>query len=109
MPLKDENLINVFIGNQESQKLAERHVELALVQAACILALEGINRATATQVADKTIETYQVDITPAFTGQVFASLNIPTATSHGKSRFILEYENLEKFNPRKIIQNLLED
>lgn len=92
----DENFINAIAGNQASNKLSEVNTGLALVQAASILALEGITRATAKQVTDKAIETYSVEVIPSFTGQLFSSLGITTVTSHGKSRFVLEYESLEK-------------
>ena len=92
----DDNFINSLAGNQASNRLHEVTIELALVQAACILALEGIARATAKQVTDKATYIYKVELIPSFTGQLFSSLGIRTVTSHGKSRFVLEYEHLEK-------------
>jgi hypothetical protein len=43
----DESLINVFAGNNTSRGLSDLKVQLALVQSACTLALEGTIRATA--------------------------------------------------------------
>lgn len=92
----DDNFMNSLAGNQASNRLHEVTLELALIQAACIIALEGITRATAKQVTDKAKDIYNVELIPSFTGQLFSSLGIPSVTSHGKSRFVLDYESLEK-------------
>jgi len=93
---------SMFIRNLNDLK-----VSLALVQAACAFALEGTSRATASQVTERAMSDYDMEATASFTGQVFSSLGIATVTSHGKSRFVLEYEPLEEI--RKGIATQCED
>ena len=69
---------------------------LALIQTAYAMAVEGTTRATATQIADREANEYGYSITPSNVGQVFAALEIRTATSHGKTRFVLDIKQLEQ-------------
>jgi len=93
---------SMFIRNLNDLK-----VSLALIQAACAFALEGTSRATASQITERAMSDYDMEATASFTGQVFSSLGITTVTSHGKSRFVLEYEPLEEI--RKGISVQCED
>jgi chromosome segregation ATPase len=92
----DESVLNLFIGNDASHGLSELKAKLALVQAACTLALEGITRATASEISMKAAREYQVEATPSFTGMIFSAMGIRTVTTHGKSKFVLESNQLEK-------------
>jgi myosin heavy subunit len=92
----DESFINLFVGNNASNGLSELKVQLALIQAACTLAIEGISRATASEISNKAIQDYQVEATPSFTGMTFSAIGIRTVTTHGKSKFVLEENELEK-------------
>lgn len=92
----DIDFINTIKGSQISRGLSDLEIQLALIQAACAMALQGVTRATATEITNKAIAEYEIEATASFTGQTFANLNIRTATSHGKSRFILEYDHLER-------------
>jgi len=92
----DETMMNMFMGNNASNGLSELKVQLALIQVACTLAIEGITRATASEISNKALQVYQVEVTPSFTGQSFANIGIRTVTTHGKSKFVLDSEQLEK-------------
>jgi DNA repair exonuclease SbcCD ATPase subunit len=92
----DENLLNVFFGNNASQGLSELKIQLALIQAACTLALEGITRATASEISIRALHDYQVEASPSFTGQSFSNMGIRTVTTHGKNKFILDSDQLKK-------------
>jgi len=69
---------------------------LALIQTAYAMAVEGTTRATATQIAEREASEYGYSTTPSNVGQVFAALEIKTATSHGKTRFVLDIKQLTK-------------
>ena len=90
-----EDRINALIASTLIRNLDDLKVSLALIQSASVFALEGANRATASQIAERAGNDYGVEVTASFTGQTFSSLGIRTAISHGKSRFILEHEQLE--------------
>ena len=89
-------LMDIFKGNRTSRGLKELKMQLVLVQAACVLALEGITRATAGQIAARAIKDYGIEVLPSLTGLIFTNLNIQKLTSHGKSRFVLKYEQLKE-------------
>lgn len=89
-------ILDIFKGNSTSRGLKELKIQLVLIQAACTLALEGITRATAGQIASRAIKDYSIEVSPSLTGLIFTNLNIKKLISHGKSRFVLEYEQLEE-------------
>ena len=91
-----DDMLNVFTGNSTSMGLKELKIQLVLIQAACVLALEGITRATAGQIAARATKDYGIEVLPSFTGLIFTNLNIKKLISHGKSRFVLEYEQLKE-------------
>jgi len=91
-----QDRINALRASTTIRNLNDLKVSLVLVQAACAFALEGTSRATASQVAERAMNDCDMKVTASFTGQVFSNLGINTVTSHGKSRFVLEYEPLEK-------------
>ncbi len=77
---------------------------LTLVQTAYAIALEGVTRATATQIANKETNEYDSPITPSNVGQAFATFGIKTVTSHGKTRFVLDIRQLEKLREAAVAQ-----
>ena len=91
----DPRAIQAIRGSEALRGLNNLKIQLSLVQAACLLSLEGTTRATATQIVEKAITEYSIEATASYTGQVLSNLGINTATSHGKSRFILDCEQLE--------------
>ena len=94
--MKQENDgLNILRGNSTSGNLKELKIQLVLIQAACALALEGITRATAGDISTRTLKDYDMEILPSLTGLIFTNLNIQKLISHGKSRFVLEYEQLK--------------
>ncbi len=103
----DESLVNLFSGNSASRGLSDLKVQLALVQAASLLYLEGVTRATASQVVEKAIREYGIEATPSYAGQLFAVLGIGSSITHGKSRFVLEHDLLNKV--RKALETKIEE
>lgn len=91
-----DDILDIFKGQSTSRGLEELKIQLVLIQAACVLALEGITRATAGQIAARAIKDYNIEVLPSFTGLIFTNLNIKKLTSHGKSRFVLEYDQLKE-------------
>jgi DNA repair exonuclease SbcCD ATPase subunit len=69
---------------------------LGLVEAALVLVLEGTNRATASEITQRATRDFNINSTPAITGQIFAQLKINTTTTHGKSRFVLDTDQLKE-------------
>ena len=93
---RTEEFLNVLQGNSIRGGLKELKIQLVLIQAACALALEGITRATAGDISARALKDYGMEILPSLTGLIFTNLNIQKLTSHGKSRFVLEYEQLKE-------------
>jgi len=71
--------------------LATLRKELALVQAACAMATEGVTRATAGQVVERT----EVPCSASEAGQFFARIGVRTATAHGRARLVLDAGQLQ--------------
>ena len=94
IPRRDE-FLNILKGNTTSSNLKELKIRLVLIQVACALALEGITRATAGDISARAFKDYDMEILPSLTGLLFTNLNIQKLISHGKSRFVLEYEQLK--------------
>ena len=90
------DFLDILKGKIVSTGLKELKLQLVLVQAACALVLEGTTRATAGQIAARAIKDYGIEVLPSLTGLIFTNLNIQKLTSHGKSRFVLEYEQLKE-------------
>jgi len=78
------------------RSLNDLKISLVLIQAASAFTLEGTNRATASQIAERAGNDYGIEVTASFTGQTFSSLGIKTTISHGKRRFALDHELLEE-------------
>ena len=93
---RTNDFLDILKGKTVSTGLKELKIQLVLVQAACALALEGTTRATAGQIAARAIKDYGIEVLPSLTGLIFTNLNIQKLTSHGKSRFVLKYEQLKE-------------
>ena len=92
----DADFINEIKGKSAMKGLKSQKVQLALVQAACTMAYENTYRATASEVLQRAMKDYGIEATASFTGRAFAVLGIRTVTSHGKRRFVLDSNQLEK-------------
>ena len=91
----DDRQLNVIVGNSACRGLSDLKVQLALIQSACALALEGTTRATASQIAARASQSYQIEVTASFTGLAFSNFGIDSVITHGKSRFVLNADKLE--------------
>jgi len=96
MLIRNPELINSFTGGSACRGLMERKVTLALVQSSILMVLEGTNRATASEIAERAIRQYEIQATPSNVGQIFSMLGIGSVTTHGKRRFVLDPKQLEK-------------
>lgn len=68
-------------------------MKLAILTAAANVASEGVNRATAAEVASKVPSGFEVNA--SMVGQVLSELGLTTTVTHGKKRYVLSHENLE--------------
>jgi DNA repair exonuclease SbcCD ATPase subunit len=73
---------------------------LGLVEAALIMSLEGISRATVTEILRKATDEYGVTSTTSVSGQIFSQLKIKTTTTHGKPRLVLDTNQLKSIKDR---------
>jgi len=103
----DTGLLQMIKGSDIRSGLEEMSVQLIILQTACIMCLDGIARATAGDIASRAIRDYNIEVTASITGQVLSRLGITTVTSHGKSRYVLEYDRLE--NIRKDMSEKCEE
>ena len=78
----------------ETSDLARLGVTLSLVQAACALALEGVSRASVTEVVQRAHQDTGVEVMPSTAGQIFSTMGIRTVTSHGKNRLVINHDEL---------------
>ena len=78
----------------QTSDLAMLGVTLSLVQAACALALEGVNRASVTEVVQRAHQDTGVQVMPPTAGQIFSTMGIRTVTSHGKNRLVINHDEL---------------
>lgn len=86
------------------RSLKDMKVTLSLIQSACSYALEGNNRVSASDISNRAMTEYGIEATPSYTGQVFAKLGIISVTSHGKNRFVLAYDQLEKIHKQLSVE-----
>ena len=97
---RTDEFVSILKGNSIRGGLKELKIQLVLIQAACALALEGITRATAGDISARVLKDYDMEILPSLTGLIFTNLNIQKLMSHGKSRFVLEYEQLKEIREK---------
>ncbi|MFQ6029712.1 MAG: hypothetical protein ACE5Q6_19715 [Dehalococcoidia bacterium] len=70
-------------------------LQLALLQSACLLASEGQSRVTSSEVLFRAKREYGVDAMASTAGQLLGSLGLPSSTSKGKTRFLLDPDDLQ--------------
>lgn len=73
---------------------------LAVFHTAYAMALEGNPRVTATEISNREASDYGYSVTPSNIGQVFSAFGIKTATSHGKTRYVLDIKELERIREK---------
>lgn len=100
---RNEVFSKVLAGNNAYRGLADYKITLVLVQSTNLMALAGISRATASEIAEDVLRRYEIEITPSNVGQTLSLLGIKTTITHGKSRYILDASQLE--NIRSNIEN----
>ncbi|MBI4337349.1 MAG: hypothetical protein HY683_05925 [Chloroflexi bacterium] len=84
--------------------LSTLRTRLALVHAACLMAMEGTTRAPVLQVVERAAEAYGVIVAASEGGQTFTALGVGTATTHGKVRLVLEPAQLQRIQERLAAQ-----
>lgn len=87
--------INMITGSIANRKLAESKATLLLVQVACLMALEGTNRATASQIAEKASQQHGLELPTYFIGKFFSDYGIRKVTIHGQRQLVLDHKRLE--------------
>jgi chromosome segregation ATPase len=78
-----------------SADLRTLKLQLALLRAGCRLAAEGQPRVTSSELLFRAQKEEGIDALPSTVGQLLGSLGIPSTTSKGKSRFLLEPQRME--------------
>lgn len=69
---------------------------LTLFQTAYSMALEGTTRATASEISAREKKQFDAETTPSTVGIAFTSAGIKSVVSHGKARYVLNPDELEK-------------
>jgi hypothetical protein len=80
--------------------LDSANVQLSIVRAAYLISLEGISRATAAEICQRTYDEFSLTLTPAFAGMTLIGMGISKTTTHGKSRFVLDAGQLKDIAQR---------
>jgi hypothetical protein len=80
---------------------------ISLVTAALAMSLEGQTRATAGEIAERATRDFQSSATASGAGTAFARLGIKSTSSHGKTRLVLETDELQGI--KAVITQKLED
>ena len=78
----------------QTRDIAMLSLTLSLLQAACSMSLEGVTRASVSEVTARAEGDSGVQVTPSVAGQVFSSIGVRTVTSHGRNRLVLSMEEL---------------
>ena len=92
MLTREQAVGNASVLHGTVSSMADR---LRVVQAALMMALEGVTRATATEVSQRAMAEYNVHLMPSVVGQIASSLDIRRVTSHGRCRLVLDSSQLE--------------
>ena len=77
------------------QDLKTLKLQLALLRTGCLLVAEGHSRATSSELLFRSKKEQSVDALPSTVGQLLGSLGLPTSTSKGKTRFLLDPDHIE--------------
>lgn len=67
---------------------------LNIIQAALVMAMEGTSRATASDISERATKDFESKSIPSEIGQLLRQMGISSATSHGKTRLILDTDEL---------------
>lgn len=92
----DEEVQQIAAGSSIQKSLGVRMAWLVVVQAASAMALTGLTRATASEIAARVTEELGAEVTASAVGQILSKLNVRTVTSRGKSRYVLDSQPLEQ-------------
>ncbi|MFC1935656.1 hypothetical protein ACFLX9_02710 [Chloroflexota bacterium] len=79
---------------EKTSTIAHLSITLSLVQTACAMALEGITRASVTEVVRRAMESHGTRLEASTAGQLFSAMGVRTVTSHGRNRLVLDQEEL---------------
>lgn len=82
-------------AGQVNESLGTLKLQLALVQTGCLMAMEGEVRATSSELLFRARKEWDIEVLPSVVGQLLGSLGLPSTTSKGKSRFILQADDLQ--------------
>lgn len=74
--------------------LTRQRGDLLSVQTAMLMVHDGISRATASEIAERLEGEYGVAISASVVGTHLSRLKIPTRTTHGRARYVLERDML---------------
>jgi hypothetical protein len=78
-----------------SEDLKTLRLQLALLKSGCALVGDGQSRATSSELLFRARRDFGIAALPSTVGQLLGSLGIPSTTSKGKSRFLLDPEYLQ--------------
>jgi DNA repair exonuclease SbcCD ATPase subunit len=92
----DQEFIAGIRGSSAFQGLAEIKWTMCVLQTGILMSLEGTTRAAASEIAERAQREYGIEFMPSKIGQCFALLGIRSVTTHGKNRFVLDPDELEK-------------
>lgn len=97
--------LDTSIAMEESEpilrSLSELSMRLMVAKTALLMSLEGTRRAKATLLAERIDADHDVTITPSRVGIMMSGFKVRSVTSSGRSRLVLEPEQL-----REVIQRL---
>jgi DNA repair ATPase RecN len=106
--LEKEAFITNLKGISARARLNDLNVHLAIIQAAYLLCLEGVSRATANQILQRAVSEFSLNLTASEAGTILIGFSLRKVTIHGKSRFILNQGELKELRFR-IEQQLKEN
>jgi DNA repair exonuclease SbcCD ATPase subunit len=87
-------------GSTTSRNLESARVRMAIVRTGLLLSLEGVSRASAAEISERTNTEFNISQTPAEIGQALLAIGVCKAVTHGKSRFVLDRSQLEEIVKR---------
>ena len=74
------------------EDLKTLRLQLVLLQAGCLMASEGQFRVTSSDILFRARKQTDIDALPSTVGQLLGGLGLPTTTSKGRTRFLLDPE-----------------
>jgi hypothetical protein len=105
--IEKESLITNLKGNSAKLRLNDLKLHLSVVQAAYLLCLEGVSRATTNDILQRASSEFSINLTASETGTILAGFSLKKVIIHGKSRFILDQEALKQI--RSTIEHQLKE